>query len=314
MISKQYALYVMAPILFGIGGCSSDRSVKPAPPHEAVTPAALRWPAEARREQSPAERGAFLVRMGGCTDCHTPMVFDEKIGMPVPDQSRYLSGHPEGAPRPSGQPKGNDQAVIGPTFTSFRLPFGTVFTANLTPHLETGLGNWTEDMFIGAVRTGRHMGGTRPSDRAADAVADARTAVGRRLQGDFRVPPIDSGHQKRRAAAGGPGTRCSTASPRVTTRCSPRCGRRDREKRGEALSRASEYSILTNHKIFLHAPLFYPPSRRSRAIFRARERVGRASQARRLPPRGCVVLSRGRRGRRNRRLCRLLPERDDKGR
>jgi len=158
MISKEYAVYVIA-VVTGISACSSERASKPAPPTEAVSPAALRWPAEARREPSPVERGAFLVRMGSCTDCHTPMVFDEKIGMPVPDRSRFLSGHPFGAPRPTGQPKEHDQAVIGPTFTSFRLPFGTVFAANLTPDPETGLGNWTEDMFIRAVRTGRHMGG-----------------------------------------------------------------------------------------------------------------------------------------------------------
>lgn len=109
--------------------------------------------------QTPVQRGAFLVRIGGCTDCHTPMKFDPELGMPVPDMSRYLSGHPQGAPRPNGEPKGHDQAVIGPTFTSFRLPFGTVFTANLTPDRETGLGNWTEDMFVRAMRTGRHMGG-----------------------------------------------------------------------------------------------------------------------------------------------------------
>lgn len=161
MNSKVYAVCVMTPALLVSAACSSERSGKPIPSVETQAPAAaaLRFPTEAKREPSPVERGAFLVRMGSCTDCHTPMVFDEKIGMPVPDRSRYLSGHPEGAPRPQGQPKGHDQAVIGPTFTSFRLPFGTVFAANLTPDPETGLGNWTEDMFLRAVRTGRHMGG-----------------------------------------------------------------------------------------------------------------------------------------------------------
>jgi hypothetical protein len=74
--------------------------------------------------------------------------------------TRMLSGHPEGAPEPASTLTGHDNAVIGPTFTSFKAPFGTVFTANLTPDAATGLGAWTEDMFIRAVRTGRHMGGT----------------------------------------------------------------------------------------------------------------------------------------------------------
>src|SRR3569832_95090 len=79
--------------------------------------------------------------------------------MPIPDMTRMLSGHPEGAPEPASTISGHDNAAIGPTFTSFKLPFGVVFTANLTPDAATGLGNWTEDMFVRALRTGRHMGG-----------------------------------------------------------------------------------------------------------------------------------------------------------
>jgi len=106
------------------------------------------------------ERGRFLVSIGGCNDCHTPLKFDADVGMPLPDMSRMLSGHPEGAPDPAGAPAGHDMGVIGATMTSFKLPFGTVYTANLTPDAATGLGAWTEEMFMRAVRTGRHMGGT----------------------------------------------------------------------------------------------------------------------------------------------------------
>jgi hypothetical protein len=105
------------------------------------------------------ERGRLLVSMGGCQDCHTPKRFDPEIGMPVPDLSRMLSGHPEGAPDPASSLAGHDLAAIGPTFTAFRLPFGVVYTANLTPDPATGLGAWTKEMFIRAVRSGRHMGG-----------------------------------------------------------------------------------------------------------------------------------------------------------
>jgi hypothetical protein len=104
-------------------------------------------------------RGRVLVTVGGCNDCHTPMKFDPEIGMPIPDMTRMLSGHSEGAPEPSSTLSGHDNGAIGPTFTAFKLPFGVVFTANLTPDPATGLGNWTEDMFLRAVRTGRHMGG-----------------------------------------------------------------------------------------------------------------------------------------------------------
>jgi hypothetical protein len=105
------------------------------------------------------DRGRLLVSIGGCNDCHTPMKLDPDVGMPVPDMTRMLSGHPEGAPDPTSTLSGQDMAVIGPTFTSFRLPFGVIHPANLTPDANTGLGNWTEAMFVRALRTGRHMGG-----------------------------------------------------------------------------------------------------------------------------------------------------------
>ena len=46
----------------------------------------------------------------------------------------------------------------GATFTSFKLPFGVVYSANLTPDPETGLGRWSEADFIAAMRSGHHQG------------------------------------------------------------------------------------------------------------------------------------------------------------
>jgi len=103
-------------------------------------------------------RGEQLVKMGGCNDCHTPQKFDPNLGMPVPDWSRMLSGHPTGAPDPEAKPGQTDQAVIGPTFTSFKLGFGTIYSRNLTPDRETGLGAWTEAQFIQTMRTGHRQG------------------------------------------------------------------------------------------------------------------------------------------------------------
>src|SRR5262245_39762794 len=42
---------------------------------------------------APADRGKYLVTVGGCNDCHTPL----RVGPrgPEPDMSRMLSGHPE---------------------------------------------------------------------------------------------------------------------------------------------------------------------------------------------------------------------------
>lgn len=105
------------------------------------------------------ERGRKLVAIGLCTDCHTPVRFDPVAGGPVPDMTRFLSGHPEGAPTPQGSLGPEDTALIGPTFTSFRLPFGTVYTMNLTPDIDTGTGSWTEEMFVNIFRRGKHLGG-----------------------------------------------------------------------------------------------------------------------------------------------------------
>lgn len=121
---------------------------------------AMAKPKAAKAEaMSPVARGAYIVRTGGCNDCHTPWVFNKDLGMPMPDMTRMLSGHPAGTPDSATKinPK-TDLALISGTFTQFTLPFGIVYSANLTPDVETGLGGWTEEMFVKAIRTGMHMG------------------------------------------------------------------------------------------------------------------------------------------------------------
>ena len=53
--------------------------------------------------------------------------------------------------------------LAAPTLAAFSMPFGTTFAANLTPDKETGLGEWTEKMFVDTMRTGYHQG--VPSNR-----------------------------------------------------------------------------------------------------------------------------------------------------
>ena len=106
-------------------------------------------------------RGEYLVGAMGCHDCHTPW----KPGPrgPEPDMSRALTGHPADVKVPD-PPKLPDPWIwtATATNTAFAGPWGVSFTANLTPDPETGLGNWTEQMFITAIRTGRHEGKGRP--------------------------------------------------------------------------------------------------------------------------------------------------------
>jgi mono/diheme cytochrome c family protein len=107
------------------------------------------------------DRGKYIVMSGGCNDCHTPL----KMGAngPEPDMSLMLSGHPEQVAMPPAPPaQGLWMWSGGATGTVFSGPWGVSFAANLTPDQNTGLGIWTEDMFMRAIREGRHMGTSRP--------------------------------------------------------------------------------------------------------------------------------------------------------
>jgi mono/diheme cytochrome c family protein len=43
----------------------------------------------------------------------------------------------------------------------FDAPFGTVYSTNITPDRETGIGGWTDDQIIAAIRLGRRPNGER---------------------------------------------------------------------------------------------------------------------------------------------------------
>jgi len=45
--------------------------------------------------------------------------------------------------------------------TVWARPWGITYTPNLTPDENTGLGIWTEDMFLRAMKTGKHLGTSR---------------------------------------------------------------------------------------------------------------------------------------------------------
>lgn len=113
----------------------------------------------APREPSadPVQRGRYLVTAMGCNDCHTPWHMGPHG--PEPDMSRMLSGHPAQLHLPEA-PAGTEAwpAAVSATNTAWSGPWGTSFTANLTPDADTGLGAWTADEFLGALRTGRHQG------------------------------------------------------------------------------------------------------------------------------------------------------------
>ncbi len=114
--------------------------------------------AKADPQTEKVKRGKYMVMVGSCTDCHTPMKMTPDG--PAPDMERFLSGHPEGAPDPGGTLGPNDLALTATDLTTWKQQFGTVYTRNLTPD-KTGLGDWTEAQFIKTIRTGRHQGDGR---------------------------------------------------------------------------------------------------------------------------------------------------------
>jgi mono/diheme cytochrome c family protein len=70
-------------------------------------------------QASVVQRGEYLARAADCTECHTA-----KGGTP------YAGG------------------------LAFKLPFGTIYSPNITPDKETGIGAWSDVQFLNAVHRG----------------------------------------------------------------------------------------------------------------------------------------------------------------
>jgi mono/diheme cytochrome c family protein len=81
--------------------------------------AAIDPPARFRFDASPIEKGAHLAAIGNCDVCHT-----------VPGGSAYTGGRP------------------------IPTPFGTIYSTNITPDPDSGIGRWSEDAFRRAMREG----------------------------------------------------------------------------------------------------------------------------------------------------------------
>ena len=106
------------------------------------------------------KRGEYLVRIGGCHDCHTPLKMGPKG--PEPDMTRMLAGHPSDLKMPPAPAQTGPWAWHGAaTNTAFAGPWGVSYAINLTSDA-TGVRNWTEEMFVRAMRTGQHAGNGRP--------------------------------------------------------------------------------------------------------------------------------------------------------
>ena len=136
---------IFAPII--LIACASEAPYDPLGDYEeleAVT--ILDAPSPAATEESPEKRrilarGEYMVELLGCGSCHTDGAL---VGEPRMDRS--LAG-----------------SRIGIAYTNpleFRNP-GVVYAPNLTPDDETGIGLWSTDQIVDAIRVGQGRHGPR---------------------------------------------------------------------------------------------------------------------------------------------------------
>lgn len=102
------------------------------------------------------KRGAYLVSIMGCNDCHSP----KKMGPqgPYPDPDKLLSGHPSEMPIArfdTGTAK--NWILFNQNLTNYVGPWGVSFSANITSD-STGIGGWTDQQFLKAIREGKYKG------------------------------------------------------------------------------------------------------------------------------------------------------------
>lgn len=110
------------------------------------------------------KRGEYLVSAVGCDDCHTPKIFKPDGHFEL-DLDRRFGGHP------SNEPVGkvdttafkNGWVYFGMGLTAAAGPWGISYAANISSDT-TGIGMWTEQQFLTAIRKGLSKGleGNRP--------------------------------------------------------------------------------------------------------------------------------------------------------
>ncbi|HKB69786.1 MAG TPA: c-type cytochrome [Thermoanaerobaculia bacterium] len=144
------------PILLAAGLAAGAAALIAASPKAAPKAAAMKT---ARSGSAAIARGKYLVSVLACNDCHTP----KKMGPNGPeiDMTKMLIGY-VGKELSAPPASGPWIAHTTDQFTAWAGPWGISYAKNLTPDENTGIGSWSEETFVKAIRTGKHMGVSRP--------------------------------------------------------------------------------------------------------------------------------------------------------
>ncbi|MFO7670280.1 MAG: c-type cytochrome [Bacteroidales bacterium] len=101
-------------------------------------------------------KGNYLVNIIGCHDCHTPKIMTERG--PMPDTLNSMAGHVDGDLSALVSKEAlSDWVLFNGSLTAAVGPWGISYSANLTSDA-SGIGSWTEDQFIIAMRDGKYKG------------------------------------------------------------------------------------------------------------------------------------------------------------
>ncbi|HEX7846280.1 MAG TPA: diheme cytochrome c-553 [Chitinophagaceae bacterium] len=150
---KKIALMMSALAVvttFVVIACNQEKTKNPA--KETLTGEAL------------VKRGEYLVSAVGCDDCHSPKIFKPEGGFDI-DMTRRFSGHPSEVPvgKVDTNTYNNGWIYFANDLTAYAGPWGISYAANISSD-STGIGMWSEEQFIRALRKGLYKGleGSRP--------------------------------------------------------------------------------------------------------------------------------------------------------
>jgi hypothetical protein len=108
-------------------------------------------------QDSLIKRGSYLVNSIGCDDCHSPKIMGPQG--PEIDMEHRFGGHQANSPigKINKNVMNEGWILLNMDLTSSVGPWGQSYSANISSD-PTGIGNWTEEQFIRALREGKSKG------------------------------------------------------------------------------------------------------------------------------------------------------------